>query len=114
MTSLRKNDYTYDEHNRLSTVVTDSTTYTFAYDSFGNSSSIGVGTNTLVSYEYNSYNGKLKKLNYANGISVEYKYNDLDNLSEVWYTVGENEGNPTLAYLSAKFTKIAKISIIIQ
>ncbi|MBO7303798.1 MAG: hypothetical protein J6V09_01055, partial [Clostridia bacterium] len=87
--------YTYDERNLLSTITTDTTTYTFFYDSFGNSTSVKAGNNTIASYEYNEYNGKLKKLTYANGLVEEYVYNALEMLEEVWYTV---DGNKTLAY----------------
>ena len=54
-----------------------------------------VGGSAIVSYEYNEYNGKLKKLTYANGLVEEYVYNALEMLEEVWYTV---DGNKTLAY----------------
>ncbi|MBO5906568.1 MAG: hypothetical protein J6Q85_00245 [Clostridia bacterium] len=42
---------------------------------------------TLADYEYNEYNGKLNKITYGNGFVVEYVCDDLDNLSEAWYTV---------------------------
>ena len=32
--------YTYDSQNRLSTITTNSTTYTFIYDAFGNTTSV--------------------------------------------------------------------------
>ena len=88
--------YTYNAQNLLSTIITESTTYTFAYDVFGNTTSVNAGDNTLSNYEYNSYNGKLKKVTYGNGYVVEYEYNDIELLSKVWYTVGS--GAKTLAY----------------
>ena len=33
-----------------------------------------MGESTLASYEYNDYNGKLKKLAYGNGLIEEYVY----------------------------------------
>ena len=64
------------------------------YDAFGNSSSVKTGDKTLATYEYNN-NGKLTKINYGNGFSVEYVYNRLEMLTEIWY----NESNVrTLAY----------------
>ena len=92
--------YTYDSQNRLSTITTNSTTYTFIYDAFGNTTSVDAGNYELASYEYNENNGKLKKLTYSNGLVVEYLYNALENLSEVWYTVTDEDGNEqrTLAY----------------
>lgn len=87
--------YTYDNANRLSAISTESTTYSFSYDIFGNNTEIKVGEDTLVSYEYGVCNGKLTKVNYGNGISVEYGYDGVENLTEVWYN--EN-GTRTLAY----------------
>ena len=40
----------------------------------------------MVSYTYNSYNGKLATMTYGNGTKVEYVYDELDRVSEVWYT----------------------------
>ena len=39
-------------------------------------------------YTYNENNGKLNKITYGNGLIVEYVYNDLELLTEVWYTKG--------------------------
>ncbi len=55
------------------------------------------GSWELASYEYNDYNGKLKKLTYSNGLVVEYLYNALENLPEVWYTVTDEEGNTKIS-----------------
>ena len=87
--------YTYDSYNRLSTITTDSTTYTLSYNAFGNASSVKAGDNTLATYSYNSHNGKLNKVTYGNGYIEEYTYDDLENLSKIWYTVN---GVKTLAY----------------
>ena len=77
--------YGYDPRNLLQSVTTGSTTYTFTYDEFGNSDAISAGSRELASYEYYDNNGKLKSITYGNGFSVEYKYDELDNVSEVWY-----------------------------
>ena len=87
--------YTYDSANRLSTIATESTTYTFSYDVFGNNTSIEVGDTSLATYEYAENNGKLQKVTYGNGIIVEYVYDGVENLTEVWYTIS---GARTLAY----------------
>ena len=44
------------------------------------------GNYELASYEYGESNGKLKKITYSNGLVVEYSYNVLENLENVWYT----------------------------
>ena len=88
--------YTYNSSNLLSSISTESTTYTFTYDAFGNSTSSNAGDNTLATYEYAENNGKLKKVTYSNGFSVEYSYNNIEKLSEVWYNNSDSER--TLAY----------------
>ena len=87
--------YDYNERNMLESISTESTTYHFAYDAFGNTDSIAVGSRELASYEYNSRNGKLNTIHYGNGFSVRYVYDKLDNVSEVWYN---RDGSETKAY----------------
>ena len=38
ITGVEKAEYTYDSQSRLKTIATNSTTYTFNYDVFGNAS----------------------------------------------------------------------------
>ncbi len=78
--------YEYNDRNLLESIQTESTTYNIVYDAFGNTDSMSVGNRELANYEYNSNNGKLKKITYGNGFSVRYVYDRIDNLSEVWYT----------------------------
>lgn len=80
-----KVEYTYNSANQLETITTRSTRYTFNYDVFGKTDSILVGNNQIVSYEYNDHNGKMTAIHYANGDSLEYVYDELENVSEVWY-----------------------------
>ena len=94
-TSAESVEYGYNAKNQLSTITTDSTVYTFTYDSHGNQSVIKAGANTLATYTYNSNNGKLKKVTYGNGFAIEYFYNELENISEIWYTVN---GAASVAY----------------
>ena len=46
-------------------------------------------------YNYDIHNGKLKGITYGNGLVEEYVYNDLDMISEIWYT---KDGVRTKAY----------------
>ena len=80
--------YAYNSQNLLSTISTESTTYAFTYDVFGNATSVNAGSNELAEYTYNQNNGKLNKITYGNGLSAEYVYNELELLTEVWYTKG--------------------------
>ena len=88
--------YSYDAANRLSKITTESTEYSLSYDAFGNQSEIKIGSGTIASYEYGTNNGKLKKVNYANGFSEEYVYGELENLAEIWYNYPD--GTRELAY----------------
>ena len=78
-------NYTYNAANLLESINTNSTEYRFYYDGFGNTDKVTIGGNEIVSYEYNSYNGKLHTINYKNGFSVNYVYDELDRIEEVWY-----------------------------
>ena len=80
----------------MSSITTDTTTYTFSYDGFGNSTGVTAGNHTLATYEYYPNNGKLKKINYGNGFSEEYSYNSLELLDKIWYNY--NDGTRELAY----------------
>ena len=88
-------DYTYTG-NELTSIDTASTEYNFVYDSFGNRSAVKVGNDSIVSYEYNPYNGKLKKINYANGYSLEYVYDSLERVKEIYES--QNNTNTTKIY----------------
>ena len=94
-TSSERVIYTYDAADRLSTITTASTTYTLTYDVFGKAASVKAGDNTLATYIYNQFNGKLNTIVYGNVYAEEYVYDTLENISEIWYTVG---GVKTLAY----------------
>lgn len=80
--------YDYDAANRLSKITTESTEYTFEYNSFGSTTKISAGSNTLASYTYNSYNGKLNTLTYGNGDGVRYTYDELDRIKQIEYNNG--------------------------
>ncbi len=104
-TSAENVSYTYNSNNLLSTISTESTTYTFSYDVFGKVTGISTGSNTLASYTYQGYNGKLNKITYGNGFVEEYVYNALENISEIWYT---NNGIRSLAY-SYEYTSSGQV-----
>ena len=87
--------YTYNSKNQVSAITTNTTEYTFTYDSYGNTKTIKAGDETLATYNYNPNNGKLQSLVYGNGTTVEYVYDELDRIEEIWYTEGSTE---TLKY----------------
>ena len=87
--------YDYNARNELAYISTSSTDYSFTYDVYGNPLTVSAGNAQLASYSYNSDNGKISKVTYGNGFAVEYVYGELENLTEVWYTVN---GERTQAY----------------
>ena len=99
ITNAESVSYNYNPNtHRLSSITTDTTTYTFSYDIFGNSTSVTAGNSTLATYEYKSNNGKIEKINYGNGFSEEYIYNTLELLSAVWYTYDDGTRNKAYSY----------------
>jgi len=96
VTNAENVGYTYNAQNQLTSISTNSTTYTFSYDAYHNPTSTKVGSNSLATYSYNANNGKVNKITYGNGFIVEYVYDRLENISEIWYT--DSEGVKSLAY----------------
>ena len=106
VTEEEKVEYTYNELNQLDKITTNSTVYSFSYDSFGAMSDISIGNNEIASYEYQASNGKISKINYANGVTLRYVYTYLDNIKEIWYNTG---GEETLLY-EYEYTKYGQLS----
>lgn len=100
--------YQYNAHNLLSSITTASTTYTFTYDEYGNTDTISAGTYYLADYSYNSYNGKLNKITYGNGLVVRYVYDELDNVKEIWHKNGSSAEVKAYAYSYTAFGQLAR------
>ena len=85
--------YTYNSKDYLTEINNGATVYHFAYDNYGNVTSVSIGTNTtpLVSYSYAGYNGKLLSTTYADGTTVSNTYDSLSRIKTVSY-------NGVLAY----------------
>ncbi|MBO4261711.1 MAG: RHS repeat protein [Clostridia bacterium] len=79
--------YTYDSNNYLTDIYNGATTYHFFYDTFGNITSITIGTNTtpLVSYSYANNNGKLLSSTYSDGTVISNTYDELNRIKSVSY-----------------------------
>ena len=89
ITNTQHVTYDYYDTGLLESITTESTTYNFSYDVFGNTTSVEAGVQELASYEYNPFNGKLHYLHYANGTTVEYVYDELERVAEIWYTIND-------------------------
>ena len=72
-TKTYSNGYTYSNDD-LKTINHNGTTYTFNYDNFGNTSSVAVGSQNLITNTYEGNNGKLTNATYGNGQTVSYTY----------------------------------------
>ena len=88
---------TYNNEGRLATITTDTATYTFVYDEFGNTTRILLAGRPLASYEYKEKNGVLLSMDYGNGCSVEYLYDGVDRIIGICYN-GSTEARFAYTY----------------
>jgi len=81
------NTYTY-ENDRLKTISHNGFSYTFNYDTFGNVTSVQVGTVTLSSNTYNAF-GRLDRTDYGNSQYISYTYDSAQRVAGI--SVGGTE-----------------------
>lgn len=76
------NNYTYDAHSRLTSVVQDEKQLSFTYDGFNHITGIRYNdfSNNEVHYRYDA-NGKTTDLTYPDGKNVHYDYDGLNRLT---------------------------------
>ena len=87
-------EYTYSDDDYLTRVKTPKTTYIFTYGDFGLRTSVKIGSRTLASYRYtDDRNFYLEGLDYSNGDSVDYTYDDKGRILSATYEDGD-----TVAY----------------
>lgn len=87
-------EYAYAD-DRLSAITTPTTTYSFGYGDFSLRESVSVGTRTLTEYTYETGTNRKQSLDYGNGDSVQYKYDDYGRLTQKKY---EDNETVTCAY----------------
>lgn len=105
LTDLASVTYTYDERSRLTSLSRGGTTYSFAYDLWGNTTEVAIGTGesrrVLVSHQYLEYNGAVFQTVYGNGSAQLYHYDNRGFLTSVTYgqkaASGEISWEPTPA-----------------
>ena len=71
-------------HNTTSSS-TDNVTYSLQYNNFGTQTGIKVGSQSLVTYTYESYNGDLTGTTYGNGQTLTPTYDSLGRVSKLSY-----------------------------
>ena len=75
----------YNAKGQLESIKTDSATYNYFYDYFGNNTEIKVNGQSLVKYIYATNNGKLLRETYGNNYSIGYLYDGVDRITGVCY-----------------------------
>ena len=75
--------YEYDQYNRLTQIQHNGFTYHFAYDKFGNTSTVKVGDQTLMTNTYGEGNGLLLSETYGNGTVYAYTYDEYGRVIKV-------------------------------
>ncbi len=81
--------YGYDEYNRLTEIEHNGFSYVYDFDKFGNTSTVTVGNQTLVTNIYGEGNGLLDKEIYGNGTIYSYEYDDYGRVTKV--SIGEGD-----------------------
>ena len=76
--------YTYDAYNRLTQIHHNGFTYNYAFDKFGNTSTVKVGDQTLVTNIYESGNGQLQSEIYGSGTVYSYSYDEYGRVTDVF------------------------------
>ena len=91
--------FTEDDYKTIKDVIDNKPEQTgILRDNFNKVLGVNIGSRTLATYEYNPNNGKIRRINYGNGFSEEYKYNNLEMLEEVCYTYNDGTTEPAFRY----------------
>ena len=85
--------YEYNNLNQLGVVRTNGTEYSFSYNEFGAKNSVSIGDTNIISQTYNSNNGKISSVSYANGTVINYYYDSLARVEKIEYN---NSGVKTI------------------
>ncbi len=82
--------HTYGSHGELTGIATDSTDYTFTYDSFGRAISTAAGGITLSTNTYADHDGNLLSTQYGNGDTKSFTYDSYGRVTGETLTSGNN------------------------
>ena len=84
---IYQNEYIYYK-DKLQSIIHNDTTYNFVYDSFGNTSTISVGNQNLITNNYAARNGNLISSVYGNNQTISYQYDRFQRLTQQINTNG--------------------------
>ncbi|MDP4120680.1 MAG: RHS repeat-associated core domain-containing protein, partial [Bacillota bacterium] len=82
-TGTVQNTYSYNSYGQLTTINHNSFNYSFTYDVWGNIITTNVGTQTLATNTYASYDGDLTQTAYGNNQTIHYQYDRYDRVTVV-------------------------------
>ncbi len=105
--------YEYNVYDDLTKITRgDGQAYTRGYDGYRNLTSVNVGDNNLVTYEYKSGGNRLKSMEYANGAKQTLIYDRFGNvIGEKWTNGNTKEAEYRYSYdASQNLVKILDIS----
>lgn len=93
-------DYEYNQGNMISRIGLGNKEYNYIYDEFYQPKEVFIGANVkLMENKYEDNNGELKKVIYGNGHTIEYDYNELEQIKtmkkmdDVYHYKYDNNGN---------------------
>lgn len=84
-----KNTYSYTNDD-LTEITHNGFVYGFAHDAFGKVTSASIAGNEVISYKYESSNGRLLKLLYGNGSYIRYTYDKQDRVIQSYLKNSED------------------------
>ena len=76
--------YGYDAYNRLTQIRHNGFTYHFTFDKFGNTGTVKVGNQALITNAYENGNGQLQSATYGNGTVYSYAYDTYGRVTDVF------------------------------
>lgn len=78
-----KVEYIYNNQDLLSKIKREDYDYDYEYDDFDNVSTIKIGNNNLISSVFENNNGNLSSIEYGNGQTITYTYDEHDRIKTI-------------------------------
>ncbi len=102
--------YAYTD-DKISSVTHNGFSYNYEYDVWGNITSVKVGTQPLVSYQYASNNTDVNKITYGNGDYTTYTYNNAGEVSTIksYSSGGTLKSHFAYTYSGGELSKVTDV-----